>query len=59
MSFKTKKYSPLDGIRNKVDGTRELNERFSELATIRGRNGSVASFDSVQTTGRLLSLIHI
>lgn len=59
MSFKTKKYSPLDGIRNKVDGTRELNERFSELATIRGRNGSVASFDSVQTTGRLLDKLDL
>ncbi|CUS22643.1 LAQU0S06e02674g1_1 [Lachancea quebecensis] len=59
MSFSTNKFSPLDGIRSESDKSAERNTRISDIISMRDRNGSVVSFDSVKTTERLLDKLDL
>lgn len=59
MSFSTNKVSPLDGFRGESDKSTERNTRISDIMSMRDRNGSIVSFDSVKTTERLLDKLDL
>ncbi|SCU88825.1 LAFA_0E14752g1_1 [Lachancea sp. 'fantastica'] len=59
MSFSTRKVSPLDQLRGKAGQVIDHQEKKSEVLVLRERGNSTASFDSVQTTERLLDRLDL